>query len=51
MVLEVITEVDRKIEVEIGKYYVTPISEGKCNTWYIKDLFLRYYAIDLYFNN
>ena len=31
--VEVATEADK--EIEVGKYYVTLISEGKYNTWYI----------------
>ena len=31
--VEVTTEAE--IDIEVGKYYVTLISEGNCNTWYI----------------
>ena len=29
------TTTEAEIEIEVGKYYVTLISEGNCNTWYI----------------
>ena len=29
------TTTEAEIEIEFGKYYVTLISEGNCNTWYI----------------